>query len=76
MSEPYIDAREKNHLEYLDRCVCCSEEFAVRLHLRHKCEPCVTKELDKISNAPLIDGFHWKKMWNHFHKVMDGVFGK
>lgn len=75
MTEPYIDARQKDYLEYLDRCADCKEEFAVRLHLRHECSSCTMKELDAMRATPVF-GFHWKKMWEHFNKAMDGVFGK
>lgn len=73
MSEQYIDARGKHSLEYLDHCSSCKEDFAMLLHLRHKCGVCRQKELDSILNRPLFN-FHWNKMWEHFDQVMKRVF--
>ena len=63
MSQEYIDARRKDYLEYLDSCSVCKGEFAVKLHLRHKCGECITKQLDQ-----------WKieaSIWHQFDKLID-----
>jgi len=64
MGEKYIDVRDRQILEYLDHCQDCHTDYAVKLHLRHKCGPCRDKEL-------LTPAFwkHWDAIWKHTEEM-------